>query len=248
MFYCCSSRLGLVMYGLKHTLEHDVFQIQGNILLGVTGVILTIPELWIVVVSAQSTRLISLLFALAFVTLLFVLIRKGSLISLLFVCVTIFRYYTDTFAFLPKSLFFIVGGLLLLGFGFYFERMNENIQRGAIGVTKQKTFILAVVIPLLILLAMTIKPQTTVLFGQEIVLETKAFDPTDLFRGDYVAISVAISEIPKSKVTLPIDKVLSKNLYVSLKQEGKYYVVDQVSEIKPKQGVYLRGKLSRNIQ
>lgn len=109
-------------------------------------------------------------------------------------------------------------------------------------MTKQKTFILAVAIPLLILLAMTIKPQATVLFGQEIVLETKAFDPTDLFRGDYVAISVAISEIPKSKVTLPIDKVLSKNLYVSLKQEGKYYVVDQVSEMKPKQGVYLRGK------
>ncbi len=122
--------IGLVMYGLKHTLEHDVFQIQGNILLGVTGVILTIPELWIVVVSAQSTRLISLLFALAFVTLLFVLIRKGSLISLLFVCVTIFRYYTDTFAFLPKSLFFIVGGLLLLGFGFYFERMMKTSKGG----------------------------------------------------------------------------------------------------------------------
>ena len=106
----------------------------------------------------------------------------------------------------------------------------------------KKTFLLAVLIPLLILLAMTIKPQATVLFGQDIVLETKAYDPTDLFRGDYVAISLAISEIPKSKVTLPIDKVSNKNLYVSLKQEGKYYVVDQVSETKPKQGIYLRGK------
>ena len=109
-------------------------------------------------------------------------------------------------------------------------------------MTKKKTFLLAVAIPLLILLAMTIKPQATVLFGQEIVLETKAFDPTDLFRGDYVSISFAISDIPKSKVTLPIDKINSKNLYVSLKQEGKYYVVDQVSETKPKQGVYLKGK------
>jgi len=122
--------IGLVMYGVKHTLVHDIFRVQGNMLLGVTGVILTIPELWIVVVSAQSTRLISLLFSLAFVALLFFFIRKGSLISLLFVCVTIFRYYTDTFAFLPKSMFFIVGGLLLLGFGFYFERMMKTSKGG----------------------------------------------------------------------------------------------------------------------
>lgn len=107
---------------------------------------------------------------------------------------------------------------------------------------KKKTFFLAVAIPLLILLAMTVKPQATLLFGQEIVLETKAYDPTDLFRGDYVAINFAISDVPKSKVDLPIDKINNKNLYVSLKQEGKYYVVDQVSETKPKQGVYLKGK------
>lgn len=109
-------------------------------------------------------------------------------------------------------------------------------------MTKKKTFLLAVAIPLLILLAMIIKPQATLLFGQEIVLETKAYDPTDLFRGDYVAINFAISDIPKSKVDLPSDKIYNKNLFVSLKQEGKYYVVDQVSETKPKQGTYLKGK------
>ncbi|MHB8072180.1 GDYXXLXY domain-containing protein [Desulfosporosinus fructosivorans] len=109
-------------------------------------------------------------------------------------------------------------------------------------MTKRKTFLLAVAIPLLILLAMTIKPQATVVFGQEIILETKAYDPTDVFRGDYVAINFAISDVPKSKVDIPIDKINNKNLYVSLRQEGKYYVVDQVSETKPKQGVYLKGK------
>ena len=109
-------------------------------------------------------------------------------------------------------------------------------------MTKEKTFLLAVAIPLLILLAMTIKPQASVLFGQEIVLETKAYDPTDLFRGDYVAINFAISDVPSSKVDLPIEKINGKTLYVSLKQEGRYYVVDQVSETKPSQGVYLKGK------
>lgn len=108
--------------------------------------------------------------------------------------------------------------------------------------SKRKTFIVALVIPLFILVAMTIKPQATVFFGQEILLETKAIDPTDLFRGDYVAVNFAISDVPKTKVTLPIGQVNNKYLYVSLKQEGKYYVVDQVSEKRPKQGVYLRGK------
>lgn len=113
--------------------------------------------------------------------------------------------------------------------------------------SKRKTFLLAVAIPLLILLAMTIKPQATVIFGQEILLETKAFDPTDLFRGDYVAVSFAISDVPKSKVSLPIGQVNNKYLYVSLIQEGKYYVVDQVSEKRPKQGVYLRGKFQETF-
>lgn len=118
--------IGIAMYGVKHNLEPDIFRVQGNILFGVTGVILTFPELWDILVSVQSIRLVSILFALAFVGLLFFLIRKGSLISLIFVCITIFRYYTDTLAFLPKSLFFIVGGLLLLAFGFYFERMKSK--------------------------------------------------------------------------------------------------------------------------
>ena len=63
-----------------------------------------------------------------------------------------------------------------------------------------------------------------------------------MFRGDYVAINFAISDIPKSKVALSEDKVHNKYLYVSLKQECKYYVVDHVSETKPKQGIYLKGK------
>lgn len=109
-------------------------------------------------------------------------------------------------------------------------------------MTKRNRFLLAVAIPVFILLAMTIKPQATVLFGQEVVLETKAYDPTDLFRGDYISINFAISDVPKSKVPLSIDNVYNKTLYISLIQEGKYHVVDQVSEMKPKQGIYLKGK------
>lgn len=122
--------IGLLMYGVKHNLKHEVFKIQGNLLFGIAGVILTIPNLWDGLVSIQWARLTSVLFALAFMVLLFFLIRKGSIVSLIFVCITIFRYYMDTFAFLPKSLFFIVGGLLLLGFGYYFERLRRASKGG----------------------------------------------------------------------------------------------------------------------
>ncbi|MFZ3101173.1 MAG: GDYXXLXY domain-containing protein [Desulfitobacteriaceae bacterium] len=107
---------------------------------------------------------------------------------------------------------------------------------------KRSAFLIAVAIPLLILLAMTVKPEVTVLLGQEVVLETKAVDPTDLFRGDYVSVSMKISDIPMAKLPTPIDKMIKKNLYVTLKQEGKYYVVDNVSVNKPKRGIYLKGK------
>lgn len=54
-------------------------------------------------------------------------VRQGSLTALVFVCATILRFYFDTFFdFMPKSFFFIIGGLMLLGFGFYFERMRSR--------------------------------------------------------------------------------------------------------------------------
>jgi uncharacterized membrane-anchored protein len=110
-------------------------------------------------------------------------------------------------------------------------------------MTKKGTFLLAVAIPLLILAAMTIKPEATVVFGQEILLETKAVDPTDLFRGDYVSVNLAISDIPKTMAPQPLESLYNKPLYVSLKQEGKFYGIDQVSETKPKQGIYLIGRI-----
>lgn len=110
-------------------------------------------------------------------------------------------------------------------------------------LNQKKRFLLAAAIPFLILLAMTIKPEATVLFGQEILLETRAVDPTDLFRGDYVSVNFAISEIPKTMLPEPLQTIKNKNLYISLRQEGKIYVVDKVSEVKPKQGVYLKGKI-----
>jgi len=121
--------IGLLMYFIKHNFQHDIFKFQGNVVFGIAGVFLTFPDLWNTITTGQNV-LATIIFAIAFLVLLFYLIKNGSLTSLLFVCVVIFRYYMDTFQFLPKSIFFIIGGLLLLGFGFYFERVRKKSKGG----------------------------------------------------------------------------------------------------------------------
>lgn len=113
---------------------------------------------------------------------------------------------------------------------------------------RKKTFILAVAIPLLILISLTIKPVLTVLYGKEILLETRAVDPNDLFRGDYVALAFRISDLPRAMLPESVkqytnNKTKDFTLYAKLKQEGQYYVVDSLSEDKPNSGLYLKGKL-----
>ncbi len=111
---------------------------------------------------------------------------------------------------------------------------------------KRNAFILAVSIPLLILLAMTVKPLATVIFGQEILLETRAVYPGDSFRGDCLSLEYKISTVPKDMLPHSVknygdEPVRNLTLYVSLKPEGKFYVIDSISDKKPDSGLYLKG-------
>lgn len=107
-------------------------------------------------------------------------------------------------------------------------------------------FLLCAGIPLLILFSMTATPLLTILFGQEIVIKTQPVDPRDVFRGDYVALGYEINEIPLDRVP-PAFKdeaqwqaLHSAPLYVILKKDGEFHVVDRVLFEKPKDGVYLK--------
>ncbi|KUO61946.1 MAG: hypothetical protein APF84_04750 [Gracilibacter sp. BRH_c7a] len=109
-------------------------------------------------------------------------------------------------------------------------------------MTRNKKFLIAVLIPLLILIGLTIIPVKTMLYGQEILLETRAVDPTDLFRGDYIIVSPKISQIPKTKFpSMELDN--NKKIYVLLKQEGPYHVVDSIATTQPQEGLYLEGRI-----
>ncbi|MGY0374800.1 DUF2157 domain-containing protein [Clostridium sp. JNZ J1-5] len=119
--------VGLIMYYGKHRLNIEVFKLQGIIVSGISGVMLTYKQGWEELLFIKNGSYIAICFGILFLIYLLYLVRRGSLTALVFTCVLILRYYFDTlYDFMPKSLFFIVGGFILLGFGYYFERLRKN--------------------------------------------------------------------------------------------------------------------------
>lgn len=118
---------GALMYTLKLPVNQPVFRLQGGLCFGIAGLFITGKSLWSHYALFGDGVTASIVFAVLFVVLLLAYVRQGSLMALVFVCATILRFYFDTFFdFMPKSFFFIIGGMILLGFGFYFERMRSR--------------------------------------------------------------------------------------------------------------------------
>lgn len=119
--------IGLGMFYIRHQLNAHIFKLQGSIMIGISGLILTIQSIWEDVLSIENAEVISIAFGVCFIVYLLSLVKKQLLIPLIFTCGVIMRYYFDAlYDFLPKSLFFIIGGILLLGFGIYFEKIRKR--------------------------------------------------------------------------------------------------------------------------
>ena len=115
-------------------------------------------------------------------------------------------------------------------------------------------YLMSFLIPFFILLSMTIRPLMTNIFGEEILIKTKPFDPRDVFRGDYVRLDYEISEVPLEKLENEIlamkngngyedfKGLKKKELYVILKEYNDFYMVDKFTLQKPNGGVFLKGK------
>ncbi|WP_286230674.1 GDYXXLXY domain-containing protein [Neobacillus mesonae] len=117
---------------------------------------------------------------------------------------------------------------------------------------RPKLLLLACAVPVLILLAMCYKPLLTLSSGKEITLQTKPVDPSDLFRGDYVILRYEAEEIPKELVDQDVIKQMDRGWNWGLEELGVYVVLENKDGIdhpvkvtlqKPKNGVYLKGKL-----
>lgn len=101
---------------------HDIYVYLGYITHGGAALLLSFKDSW-----PMELPSLYIPFSLAYLLFLLFLIKRGSLFSIILLCVMIFRFYLDlSFEFLPKSFVFIIGGVLLLGFGFYFEKQRRK--------------------------------------------------------------------------------------------------------------------------
>lgn len=118
-----------------------------------------------------------------------------------------------------------------------------------------KLFWLSLLIPLLVLLSMLIKPVTTTMYGEEVILATIPIDPRDIFYGDYVILDLEIEEIDTALVEPSLIEKIEKDEYydditvfVSLRKgEDGIYQALSVSEQKPK-GLFIKGKMNPYFQ
>ncbi|AOT70897.1 GDYXXLXY domain-containing protein [Geosporobacter ferrireducens] len=118
-------------------------------------------------------------------------------------------------------------------------------------INTQSRFLIAAGIPLIILLSMVILPVMTTFMGETILLQTRPFDPRDLFRGDYVVLSYPIEDIPLDKFS-PTEqtaltrgesypKFRNKAIYVSLAPNASgIFEIQTASFNKPKDGIYMK--------
>lgn len=103
-----------------------VLVLQGNLFMGFAGLVLTFKGIWLDVDFSYAGET-AIVFGIVLMAYFLMDTRKGHLSSLFFVCILIFRYYVDGFYdFMPKSMFFIIGGLILIAFGYTFERLRKK--------------------------------------------------------------------------------------------------------------------------
>lgn len=98
----------------------NIYVMLGYIVHGIAAFMLSFQDSW-------SVDWMYIPFSILYLIFVLFLIKRGSLLSIIILCLMIFRFYLDiSFAFLPKSFVFIIGGFILLAFGFYFERQRKK--------------------------------------------------------------------------------------------------------------------------
>lgn len=107
----------------------EMVRLLGLLTLGISGFILTFPGIYNDTRWLGNGTLISVIFAIGFVLYLLYLTSKRMVTPLLAVAAVILRYYFDTFYdSIDRSLFFVLGGVLILGFGYYIETFRRRVQ------------------------------------------------------------------------------------------------------------------------
>ncbi len=115
----------------------------------------------------------------------------------------------------------------------------------------RRFFWIALIVPMIILLALPIKPLLTLTMGKQITLLTEPVDPRDLLYGDYVQLHLAIEHVEATRLTPEVLSALKNPnrsdgvpVYVILEPQGSAYGIKQVTMEKPTTNVYLSGVIA----
>jgi uncharacterized membrane-anchored protein len=103
-----------------------------------------------------------------------------------------------------------------------------------------RIYVLAALFPLAILLFLPVRPLVISRLGSEILLEIKAADPPDHFRGDYIALSLPASQVPLRLFAGSAAPKSHSRWYISMQQKGACWMPSAASQQRP-DGVYLEG-------
>ena len=127
-------------------------------------------------------------------------------------------------------------------------------------LSKNKLFLISLVIPILLLLSMTIKPLITIYYGETVRLQTVPVDPSHLFYGDYVDLEFEAENIPIDIVEKSLRKKLEDNvsggysqneltvfIHLAFNDETNTHKVTNLTMDKPNSGTYIKGVLNPYI-
>ncbi len=118
---------GLGMFYMKNLKPYneDFINWLGTFVILVSGIFLTMKETYNY--FGVNSFYIAVVFTVFYAALLLYWLKKGRLQSIVLICSLILRFYFDlTFRFASKSLVFIVAGLILGAFGFWFEKERRE--------------------------------------------------------------------------------------------------------------------------
>jgi len=129
--------LWMIITYFQHPDYKEFMKLTGTILHFPTALILSFPEVWVPLFyentsyyndTLHSQALIaSLVFSILYFLYALTLVKRENLYGVAIVCVFILRFYVDlSLAFMDKSIAFIIGGLLLLGLGLWFEKTRRK--------------------------------------------------------------------------------------------------------------------------
>ena len=98
----------------------------GFILASTMAVIMTSKEAWESLLGISDGNTYAIVWGSVLAIYFLVMIKHKSMTSLFFLCVLIFRFYFDLFyGLMPRSIFFFIGGAIILLMGLYFERKRR---------------------------------------------------------------------------------------------------------------------------